>query len=190
MVIVGAIGMDAIDLDFDADIDVGDLDVDGDFDSHAGGFSSIAEFMHLNHVPIVLVGSVFAILFWTTSFFGNHFLNPSGNTWIGLGLLSINVPVCLLITRMIIGPFAEGFKPQEVDKVRDRMIGLMGIVTTSEVTSEFGQVSIKRDGPELVINARTDERKPKLGKGDAAKIVAYDYEKDTYLVELCKWETK
>jgi magnesium-transporting ATPase (P-type) len=192
MVVIGAIGVDAIDLDFDADVsadvDIGDLDVDGDFDSSAGGFSSFAEFMHLNHVPIVIVGSVFAILFWTASFFGNHILNPNGNSWIGLGLLSINVPACLAITRMIIGPFAEGFKPQEVDKVRERMVGLMGVVTTSEVTPQFGQVSIKVDGPELVINARTAEDQPGLGKGDAAKIVAYDYENDTYLVELCKWE--
>lgn len=185
MVMIGAIGVDAVDLDFDAD--VGDLDMDGDFDSHAGGFSSVTEFMHLNHVPIVIVGSVFAILFWAASFFANHVLNPSGNIWIGLGLLSINVPVCMLITRTIIGPFAEGFKPQEVDTVRERMIGMIGVVTTSEVTPEFGQVSIKLNGPELAINARTESGK-KLGKGDAAKIVAYDYEKDTYLVELSKWE--
>lgn len=186
LVVIGAIGVDAVDLDFDAD--VGDFDVDGDFDSHAGGFSSVAEFMHLNHVPIVIVGSVFAILFWVTSFFGNHFLNPGGNTWIGLGLLSINVPVCLMITRALIGPFAEGFKPQENDTVRERMIGLIGMVMTSEVSSTFGQVSIKRDGPELVVNARTLEDQPNLAKGDAAKIVAYDYETDTYQVELCKWE--
>ena len=190
MVMIGAIGVDAFDLDFDADVDVGDLDVDGDFDSHAGGFSSIAEFMHLNHVPIVIVGSLFAILFWATSFFGNHFLNPGNNLWIGLGLLSVNVPICLLITRLAIGPFAEGFKPQENDTVRERMIGLIGMVMTSEVSETFGQVSVKRDGPELVINARTTDGKPNLGKGDAAKIVAYDYERDTYLVELCKWEGK
>ena len=187
MVIVGAIGVDAIDLDFDAD--VGDFDVDGgDFDSHAGGFSSFAEFMHLNHVPIVIVGSVFAIMFWAASFCSNHVLNPGGNSWIGLGLLSINAPVCLFLTRTLIGPFAEGFKPKEVDKTRDNMIGLMGIVTTSEVTEIFGQVSIKRDGPEIAINARTVAGQPELGKGDAAKIIEYDYEKDTYLVELCKWE--
>ena len=188
MVIVGAIGVDAIDVDFDADVDVGDLDVDGDFDSHAGGFSSVAEFMHLNHVPIVIVGSVFAILFWASSFFGNHFFNPSGNTWIGLGLLSVNAPICLILTRMMIGPFAEGFKPQENDTVRERMIGMIGMVTTSEVSPQFGQVSIKLNGPELVINARTGADKPVLGKGDAAKIVSYDYENDTYFVELTKWD--
>ena len=188
MVMIGAIGVDAFDLDFDADVDVGDLDVEGDFDSHAGGFGSFAEFMHLNHVPLVIVGSLFAILFWATSFFGNHFLNSTGNHWIGLGLMSINVPVCLFITRTIIGPFAEGFKPQENDTVRENMIGLIGIVTTSEVSESFGQVSIKRDGPELVINARTSPQNPDLGKGDAAKVVAYDYERDTYIVELCKWE--
>ena len=100
------------------------------------------------------------------------------------------VAACLFLTRLIIGPFAEGFKPQENDTTRDRMIGLVGAVTTSEVTETFGQVSIKVDGPELVINARTNPDKPNLGKGDAAKILAYDYEKDTYLVELCKWEDK
>lgn len=187
MVVVGAIGVDAFDIDFDADVDVGDLDVDGDFDSHAGGFSSIAEFMHLNHVPLVIVLSVFAMLFWITSFFGNHFLNPGGNGWVGLGLLSINVPACLLVTRVLIGPLAEGFKTQENDTTRESMIGLIGVVTTSEVSGSFGQVAIKQDGPEQVINARTNGQAPNLGKGDMAKIMAYDYETDTYMVELCKW---
>jgi len=154
MVVLGAIGMDAIDLDFDADVDV---DIDGDFDTTAGGFSSFAEFMHLAHVP-------------------------------SLGLMSLNVPVCLVLTRMIIGPFAEGFKPKEVDKERKRMVGLIGEVTSSEVTPSFGVVSVRQNGPEMVINVRSEKDKPKLGKGAAAKIVAYDYENNTYLVELCKWE--
>ena len=188
MVIVGAIGVDAVDIDFDTDLNV--LDVDGDFDTHTGGFSSFAELMHLNHVPVVLVGSVFAVLFWAASFLGNHMLNSEGNLLFGLLIGAINVAVCLFLTRLIIGPFAEGFKPQENDTTRDRMIGLIGAVTTSEVTETFGQVSIKVDGPELAINARTQPGKPNLSKGDAAKILAYDYENDTYQVELCKWEDK
>ena len=166
------------------------LDVDGDFDSHVGGFSSFAELMHLNHVPVVLVGSVFALLFWAASFLGNHMLNPQWNLLPGLLIGSVNVAACLFLTRLIIGPFAEGFKPRENDTTRDRMIGMIGAVTTSEVTETFGQVSIKLDGPELVINARTTPDQAHLGKGDAAKILAYDYEKDTYMVELCKWEDK
>ena len=190
MVIVGAIGVDAIDLDFDTDIDVGDFDLDGDFDGHTGGFSSFAELMHLNHVPVVLVGSVFAMLFWIACLCSNRLLNPSGNILIGLAIGSVSAAMCLFFTRLIIGPFAEGFKPQENDTTRDRMIGIIGAVTTSEVTDTFGQVSIKVDGPELTINARTQPDKPNLGKGDAAKILAYNYKKDTYLVELCKWEDK
>lgn len=188
MVIVGAIGVDAIDIDFDTDLNV--LDVDGDFDSHVGGFSSFAELMHLNHVPVVLVASVFAMLFWIACLCGNRLLNPGGNILIGLAIGSVSVAVCLFLTRLIIGPFAEGFKPHENDTTRDRMIGMIGVVTTSEVTETFGQVSIKLDGPELVINARTNPDKNDLGKGDAAKVLAYDYENDTYLVELSKWEDK
>lgn len=186
LVMIGAIGVDAFDLDFDADADIGD--VDGDFDSNAGGFSSVAEFLHLQEVPIVIVGSVFALLFWAASFFGNHLLNPTHNRIIGLGVLSVNVPICLLLTRAMIGPFADGFKPQEVDKVREQMIGLVGEVTTSEVTPEFGQVSIKLNGPELVINARSESASQTLRKGDAAKILAYDYEKDTYTVQRSTWD--
>jgi len=188
MVIVGAIGVDAIDIDFDTDLNV--LDVDGDFDTHTGGFSSFAELMHLNHVPVVLVGSVFALLFWISCLGGNRLLNPDGNILLGLLIGTVGVAGCLFLTRTIIGPFAEGFKPHENDTTRDRMIGMIGAVTTSEVTETFGQVSIKLDGPELVINARTQPDQTHLGKGDAAKILAYDYEKDTYVVELCKWEDK
>lgn len=187
MVIIGAIGVDAVDFDFDADVDVG---MDGDFDSHAGGFSSFAELMHLNDVPVVLVASVFAIYFWIASFCGNYFLNPDGKLLIGLGIGLVNVAIGLVLTRQIIGPLAKGLRHKEVDTKRERMIGLIGEVTTSEVSPTFGQVSIRVNGPELVINARTPENKPRLGKGDSARIVAYDYEKDTYTVELCKWEQK
>ena len=191
MVVIGAIGVDAFDIDFDADVsadvDVGDFDADGDFNAN-GGFSSVAEFMHLKEVPIVIVGSVFAVLFWTASLFGNHLLNPTHDRMIGLGLLSVNLPICLLLTRAIIAPLAEGFKPQEVDRVREEMIGLIGRVTTSEVTPAFGQVSIKIDGPELTINARLAADSQPLRKGDAAKIMAYDYEKDTYTVQHSTWD--
>jgi hypothetical protein len=189
MVIIGAIGVDAFDIDFDADVDVG-ADLDGDFDSHAGGFSSFAELMYLNDVPVVLVASVFGLFFWVASFCVNHFLNPSGDLLIGLGIGIANTAVCLFLTRLVIGPLAKGLQTQEVDTKRERMIGLIGEVTTSEVSETFGQVSIRVNGPELVINARTNGKHPNLGKGDSARIVEYDYEKDTYVVELCKWEQK
>ena len=68
------------------------------------------------------------------------------------------------------------------------MFGIIGSITTSEVTEKFGQMEIRQNNePEMTINVRTKPGK-KLGKGDAAKIISYDNSNGTFLVELTKWE--
>jgi hypothetical protein len=67
------------------------------------------------------------------------------------------------------------------------MIGLVGIVKSSEVSAEFGQLEIQQKGPPLVLNVRTLQG-TKLGHGDAAKIISFDNTNDTFQVELSKWE--
>lgn len=70
------------------------------------------------------------------------------------------------------------------------MYGLVGKVTTSEVTDKFGQIEVKPDNePEMILIARTAPGQ-RLVKGDAAKIISYDHNNGTFLVELTKWEKK
>lgn len=186
MIIVGFIGMDAIDLDLDADVGV-----DGDMDFDVGGpgiFASLTQFLHMQDVPIVIVASFFIIFWWIITVSVNHVINPDQGFWISLAILLPCVVASLLLTKIAITPFARGLKNyDEFQDARERLIGSVTTVTTSAVTPEFGQVELATDGPEITMNARTLPG-VKLTKGDAAKIIAYDEQTDIYTVELSNWE--
>ena len=214
MVMVGVFGMDAIDLDFDMDADVGldadigvdaDVGVDGGIDtapgtSFGGGssttgndgiFRQVFDFFYLGEVPIVIVGTFFALAFWVATIMTNHWYNQEQHLLPSLLWLIPNLIFSLVVTRIAMIPFIEIFKrPPPENKTREEMCGLIGRVTTSEVTEKFGQLEDKPDNePEMILNVRTlpGER---LGKGDTAKIISFNNDNGTFLVELTKWENK
>ena len=187
MVILGVLGMDAFDLDLDADLD---FDVEADVDGHFEGsvFGKVLDFFHLGDVPIMIAVSFFVLNMWIITIVSNHYFNPE-LSWMVLGMWVVpNVVVSLMITKLILLPLATIFRNSESQqKLREEMIGQVGVVKTSEVNEGFGQIEIQQDGPPIVLNviAATGRR---LGRGDAARIVSYDANKDRYIVELSKWE--
>ncbi len=214
MVMVGVFGMDSFDFDMDVNPDVGldadfGLDADPGVDVHAGidgapatslaggssttgndGFlRTVFEFFYLGEVPIVIIGTFFVLFFWIATFVTNHWYNPDQKLWISLAWLVPNILISLVLTRFTMIPFAIIFKkPPPENKTREEMYGLIGRVTTSEVTETFGQMELKQDDePEMIINVRTRSGE-KLAKGDAAKIISYNNSNGTFLVELTKWE--
>lgn len=182
MIIVGFIGMDAIDLDYDADVSL-----DGDFDFEVGGpgvFASLTHFLHMQDVPVVIVGSFFIIFWWIITVSVNHLINPDQGVLISVAILLPCLAVSLFLTKLAVMPFAKGLKNyDQFEDARTHLIGAITTVTTSEVTSELGQVELATDGPEITMNARTLPG-VRLSKGDAAKITAYDQNTDIYTVEL------
>lgn len=213
MVIIGVLGMDSFDVDLGIDTDVGidaDLGVDADFglDAHGtdlspnvimgggssttgseGIFRTLFEFFYLGEVPIVIIGTFFIFFLWMATFITNHYYNVDQSVGLMLLMSVPNVLGSLIVTRYSMIPFSVIFKkPGPENTTRDEMTGLTGIVTTSEVTHQFGQMEIKRSGQvEITLNIRT---KPgtQLAKGDAAKIVSFNNSDGTFLVELTKWE--
>lgn len=182
MIIVGFIGMDAIDLDVDADVGL-----DGDMDFEVGGpgvFASMTHFLHMQDVPVVIVGSFFIIFWWIITVSVNHVINPDQGVLVSVAILLPCLVTSLLLTKLAVMPFAKGLKNyDEFEDARTRLIGSITTVTTSEVTSQSGQVELATDGPEITMNARTLAG-VKLNKGDCAKIIAYDQNTDIYTVEL------
>lgn len=182
MIIVGFIGMDAIDLDVDAD-----LGVDGDMDFDVGGpgvFASLTHFLHMQDVPVVIVGSFFIIFWWIITVSVNHVINPDQGILVSLMILLPALGLSLFLTKLAVLPFAKGLKNyDQFEDARTHLIGAITTVTTSEVTSDFGQVELATDGPEITMNARTVAGVT-LRKGDSATIIAYDQNTDIYTVEL------
>lgn len=198
------VGLDAdigIDADVGVDADLG-VDVHGGVNAAPGttisGSSTTAndgilkqvfEFFYLSEVPIVIIGSFFVLYFWMATVITNNWYNADQKFWIAMAWLVPNIIICLMLTRISMIPFAIIFKksPSE-NKTREEMHGLIGRVTTSEVTEKFGQMEIKPPNePEMILNVRTRPGE-KLGKGDTAKIVSFNNNDGTFLVELTKWE--
>ncbi|MFT7631655.1 MAG: hypothetical protein ACI87E_002694 [Mariniblastus sp.] len=218
MVIVGVLGLDSFDFDFDApdagiDADFGlDAGVNGDFGIDAqggidtspatsfGGGSSTSgndgllrtafDFFYLGEVPIVIIGTFFVLFLWIATYLTNHYWNTDQSVLVMLMWSVPNTFVSLLVTRYTMIPFAKMFRLSLENTTRDEMVGLIGRVTTSEVTEKFGQLELRiNNEPEMKINVRTRPGK-QLAKGDAAKIISFNNTDGTFLVALTKWENQ
>lgn len=215
MIMVGVFGFDSFDFDFDADADIaldGDIgiDADGDFgvdtsagspeaastsfsgsttSGNEGAFRAVFEYFYLGEVPIVIIASFFVFYWWILTIITNHFWNADQQLLTSLLFLVPNVFISMMAMRYTMIPFAVIFrKPEPENKTRETLLGMIGVVKTSEITDSFGQIEVQRkDDVEIILNVRTSPGK-KLGKGDAAKIVSYDHSDGTFLVELAKWE--
>ena len=208
MVMVGVFGFDSFDFDFDASPDV-DIDAGFGIDESTGldaapatslgggssatgndGFlRAVFEFFYLGEVPIVIIGTFFMLFFWISTFVSNHFFNMDQSFLRSMLWLSPNLLISLVCTRISMIPFAMLFrKPPPENIRREEMYGLVGLITTSEVTESFGQMEIKLENePEMRINVRTNPGES-LTQGDAAKIISFNNSNGTFLVELTKWE--
>ena len=211
MMIFGVVGADMFDIEVDVDADVGidadldmDMEVDGniatagaaDMDtgssttSAASGFMrGLFEFFYLTDVPVAIVGSTFAFGYWGSSLILNHLFNVE-QTFLGSLIWMIpSIIVGLIVMRIAVKPMAKVLaKSGPEDNSRSDMTGIVGRVVTSEVNETFGQIEVKTSGePEVVYNARTAKGQA-LAKGDAAKIISYNENNDTFLVKLTKWE--
>ena len=211
MMVFGVVGMDVFDIDVDIDADVGidadlgmDADVDGnlatvggaDMDSGsstaetASGFvRGVFEFFYLTDVPVAIVGTTFAFGYWASSVILNHLFNTEQTFFGSLIWVIPSVIIGLVVVKIAVKPIAKiTAKTGPEDTTRSDMSGTIGRVISSSVTDVFGQIEVKPDGePEVVYNARTAKGQ-ELAKGDAAKIISYDDEQNTFLVELTKWE--
>ncbi|NLY03025.1 MAG: YqiJ family protein [Rhodopirellula sp.] len=189
--IVGAVGEDLLDfagLDVDADLDAGggvEADVDGDIDvghGHSGGLlGSALHFFHVGEVPVILIFSVLVLAMWVVSVLTNYAIGNS-SALVAAALFPPIVLAGLVITKTAIGPFAPLLKnlfDQSGDKVE--LIGRRCVVSSSEVTGEYGQCEIARTGAPLLLNvqARQGER---LARGEEAVIFDYDKTNNVYLI--------
>lgn len=209
MMVFGVVGMDMFDIDVDVDADVGldaDLDVDADggittvggadmetgsstAETASGFVRGVFEFFYLTDVPVAIVGTTFAFGYWASSLVLNHLFN-SDQTFLGSLIWVIpSAIIGLVVVKIAVKPIAKiTAKTGPEDTSRGEMTGTVGLVISSSVTETFGQIEVKPDGePEVVYNARTAKGQG-LVKGDAAKIISYDDEQNTFLVELSKWE--
>ena len=181
-VILGFLGLEALDIDLDVDADV-DVDVGGSFE-----FGDLLRFFHLGEVPVMIFVSFFAMFFWLTTIMTNHYFNHEFSMLVMLLFIMPCILVSLLATKLVIMPMVPLFVTEnDPHKSRKMLVGQKAIVTTSEVNEKFGQVSIKQDGPPIVLNARTNDGNT-LTKGEFVELVEHIKDGDLFIVKLSKWE--
>lgn len=181
LVVVGALDLDFLDIDFD-------FDLDADVDASVLQFGFVPmKWLNLGSVPTMLWGSVFALAAWTTSRLINSPVPHGSFDWMSDGQAILrDVGIAMLITKGVTQPLVGKFDVVEPNKA-ETLIGSTCTVTTSEVTDSFGEAEFKTDASPLRLTVRVEnehraENEP-LAKGDQALIVAFDSEKNTYLVK-------
>ena len=201
------VGLD-VDVDVGLDVDAG-IDADVDFDggsldgapqAQLGGGSSttgsdsalrtLFEYFYLGEIPIVIVASFLVLYLWMATILTNHYTNPNQSFLIAAAWFLPNILISLVLLRYSMMPVAILFrKPPPENKTRDELLGLTGRVTTSEVTETFGQIEIKQgDEPEIILNVRTRPGKS-LAKNDLARVMSYNNDDGTFIVEYTQLES-
>ena len=164
LVIFGAAGLEALDID---------VDLDPDFDAEAPVAASLGfmlvRFFNIGGVPLMIWLTVFAPAFFAVSYFWN---DPSyGEHWLVAVQMTLrNAVIVLFITKLLTQPLVGKFDAKPMTSHR-QLVGLECVITTAVADANHGQISVKSEAAPFLMNAHTTGET--LNKGDAAMIVEY-----------------
>lgn len=154
------------------DVEFMDFDLDVEFD-----------LLNLGSVPFSIWTTIFGLQAWLYAFSLNILFSGLPVLSISvvrfIALLIIVVPFTSFTTRFIVIPLKKLFHQKAVSK-RDFEKKII-IVTSSQVTGEFGQGEIVVDGTPQILDLRTRDKKP-IVKGDKVYIYEYDESEDLFWV--------
>jgi hypothetical protein len=185
-VLVGLFGVESFDIDLDAGADAG-ADA-GEVGHDTGGlFHGALRFLNVGDVPLMIIVSFFIVSMWVMSLVGNRYLPQLLGFEPGALVAVIwfvpNVILSVLLVKVLTMPLRKVFRSFKTGlETRTQIVGKTCVITTSEVTSKFGQAEfVIENGPPIRLNVRADP-KEQLGKGDIAFVVSHTPQGDTYEV--------
>ncbi len=195
LVIIGALDAELFDLSLEGDAPWGP---DGDTLAGAGdadpqGYSPLSvgmiglRFFNLSDVPLMVWLSFFAISTWALTMLFDRPFEPTTTTE-GVQALLRNGGISLFVAKFCTQPLKGFFATSEVNKAAN-LIGNTCVVTSGEVTSTAGQASYATPAAPLVINVRTLDAQATAHRGDTVRIVDYEPERNTFIVEHSEQET-
>lgn len=175
-------------VDFDmpgGDVDVDfDLDTDGIGHGAGDGLAVLAlKWLNIKDVPLVLWMGSLAVIWWFLSaalwsLVDSRFLETSpGWLWSSL-LVGRNLLISIPLTKLITQPMKGWFVTERLDA--QSLIGQECQISSTEATTDFGQVKFKTEGSPLLLNVRTDG--PNLAQGARVWITHYDSKRRVYIV--------
>ena len=185
MVIVGAVTVDALHIDFhhlhfDTDVGGSLLDL---------GFVPL-RFLNIGRVPLMLWLSIFALSAWGVSrlivVYGG-FAEPHAHFVFSDDAPAIvrDFTIALAVTKLLTQPLRGIFDVIEPIGAKD-LIGKTCVITTGEATPQNGEANFATGGAPLSLNVRAVEGT--LEKGELAEIFDYSPEENIYFVKRAKQE--
>jgi hypothetical protein len=206
LVIVGAMGIDVLDVDLDGAHDgVAEGAAEGategaaegvtegategateaSHEASAGLLAGIFYALRLRSVPLTLVLSLVILLGWVLCWLGARFLLHGmglGPTWlIGTALLASAIIVAFPITAVLVRPLAYVLKVEKTVSRRD-LVGKVVRIDTSRVDRRFGMAKAEDGGAGLIVQVRCEAEANGLTRGSNALVVSYDQVREIYEV--------
>ncbi|MGL5677657.1 MAG: hypothetical protein ACRDDX_14705 [Cellulosilyticaceae bacterium] len=168
IVIIGVIDFEFLDFD---------LDVDG---ADQGPFYAILAFLNLAEVPFMLVLSIVALNWWIIAMLLCYLPITIGGVVSGI-LFIPSFGVSLVITKYVTRPLKGIFKHTTLEK-DEYVIGQLCTLRCDIEGDRLGQAEIERDGAQLVINVKAENKGQTFHKNDVALVSSRDREKNIYYI--------
>ena len=174
--IIGAVGVDSLDVDLDAD-------ADADF-SHLGDIpAAMLRVVNAGSVPVTIVLSILVLCLWLGSITLNYYFNPGQSGWLATGFIAAAFILGVLATKAITQPLVPLMRRLKQAEDAAPVIGCVGIVRSIRIDSEYGQVEVERpDGAPALLNARLGPHAEPAPRGTTVAILSMDEASGVYLV--------
>ena len=144
------------------------------------------DFLNVMDVPLMIVMSVLTFCGWAFSLTVNYYFNPDHAWGWALILLVPNFLLSVIITHIMTLPLKKLFKSLNKDVNIDvDFVGMVATVDTGEVSSTFGQATVKINGAPMTINVRS-QSKNDFTRGD--KVLVVEEDKEERLFNVVKYE--
>jgi hypothetical protein len=174
--LLGAIGLDLLDIDADADAD---LPAEG----FAAFPAALLRFVNAGHVPVTIVLSVLVLAMWMLSVTLNWFFNPAASLAVAGGLFIAVFVLAVAATKLLTQPFVPLMRRLKQAENAKPVVGESGVVRSGEVTARYGQVEVVREGgAPALLNCRLAEGAPPLARGAEVLVVGFDPAAGQYIV--------
>ncbi len=175
LVILGAVGLDALGGAEDVDLDLEGVELGASDIDAPSAFS-------LRRVPLTVALSLIAFFGWLFTHLGSHYLLPLSGLSRGVTgtlLLIVGAVFAYFITRLLTVPLAPLFHTHHATS-REDLVGSVITVRTGRVDRDYGQGLLDQDAHALLLEIRCDAGR-ELHRGQRVMIISI--EDDVYEVE-------
>jgi hypothetical protein len=180
IVLLGLIDLDALDVDFEVD-----LDADADVSGHVGdgGVIGVLKFLNVGEVPLMILLTTFVMVLWLIGVMAHLLV---GEWSVGVQLLALipMIIVGVLATKVLTQPLRKLFEQLDADASAGSVtvMGQRCTVVSATVTRRSGQAEILAGAVPVKINVRTTDDADPLKRGDEAVVVQDRDERGVYVV--------